>query len=303
MKLNKRSRVSVLAFAAAASLLMGTPVMATESNVQSPYIGATVLGSKGEQQPESSLVKIRSGFIEKDDKTIYLDSYGQRVTGWLETEDNNTYYFNEDGEMQTGLQIIEDRTFGFDENGVLADGELTIDDTIYSFQKDGELLTGWNKEEDGTKYYDEKGFMTVGAKSIDGKRYLFDDNGIMQTNVTVEGYKYDENGVGTVDASRYQMIADAALAQLGVYQDCTMLVTNSLKAVGINFHGAPYKYLSLGPTTDNPVPGDIIVYQGHVAIYIGNGQAVHGGWNGNQTAIWSVNCSQPFIAYVHPVLP
>ena len=102
-----------------------------------------------------------------------------------------------------------------------------------------------------------------------------------------------------VEKDFYQRIADAALAQIGVYQDCTMLVTNSLAAVGINFHGAPAAYLSLGSLTNNPVPGDICVYQGHVALYIGNGQAVHGGWYGNQTTIYSVECNQPFIGYVH----
>ena len=97
----------------------------------------------------------------------------------------------------------------------------------------------------------------------------------------------------------YDKIAQAAKAQVGVSQDCTMLVTNSLKAVGIDFHGWPEEYLSLGDRTDNPVPGDICVYQGHVSVYIGNGQAVHGGWNGNQTVITSVQCSSPLIAYVH----
>lgn len=97
----------------------------------------------------------------------------------------------------------------------------------------------------------------------------------------------------------YDKIAQAAQAQVGVSQDCTMLVTNSLKAVGIDFHGWPEEYLSLGDRTNNPVPGDICVYQGHVSVYIGNGQAVHGGWNGNQTIITSVQCSSPLIAYVH----
>ena len=102
-----------------------------------------------------------------------------------------------------------------------------------------------------------------------------------------------------VEENFYDKIANAALAQLGVYQDCTMLVTNSLKAVGIDFHGAPAAYLSLGTITNDPVPGDIIVYQGHVAIYIGNGQAVHGGWLTNQTVISTVECDKPFVAYVH----
>ena len=72
-----------------------------------------------------------------------------------------------------------------------------------------------------------------------------------------------------------------------------MLVTNSLRAVGINFHGWPYQYLSLGRVVpySQAMPGDIVVYNGHVAIYIGNGQCVHGGWYGTQTVIYSIYCN------------
>ena len=109
----------------------------------------------------------------------------------------------------------------------------------------------------------------------------------------------EKNITVNVEKNFYQRIADAALAQIGVYQDCTMLVTNSLAAVGIHFHGAPTAYLSLGTLTNNPVPGDICVYQGHVALYVGNGQAVHGGWLGNQTVVGPVSCGNALIAYVH----
>lgn len=97
----------------------------------------------------------------------------------------------------------------------------------------------------------------------------------------------------------YDRIANAALAQLGVGQDCTALVSNSLRAVGINFHGWPYQYMQLGQLTNNPVPGDICVYNGHVAIYVGNGMAVHGGWYGWGTVKYSVACGNAFIGYVH----
>lgn len=94
-------------------------------------------------------------------------------------------------------------------------------------------------------------------------------------------------------------IAQAALAQLGVNQDCTMLVTNSVfRATGKYFHGWPTEYYALGDVVANPQPGDICIYPGHVAIYIGNGQAVHGGWNGGTTAIASVNCSAGSPTYV-----
>ena len=101
----------------------------------------------------------------------------------------------------------------------------------------------------------------------------------------------------------YNKIAEAAIAQIGVEQDCTMLVTNSLKAVGINFHGWPIEYKTLGEWTDTPVPGDIIIYEGHVALYIGNGRAIHGGWYGHSTVEWSVGCTNQIIGYVHVTPP
>jgi peptidoglycan DL-endopeptidase CwlO len=92
-------------------------------------------------------------------------------------------------------------------------------------------------------------------------------------------------------------IAAAAYAQLGVAQDCTALASNSLAAVGINFHGWPADYLSLGRTVSaaEAQPGDLIYYadggmgMAHIAVYVGNGQAVHGGWNGGTTVVYSAN--------------
>lgn len=86
-------------------------------------------------------------------------------------------------------------------------------------------------------------------------------------------------------------IAAAALAQLGVAQDCTDLAQNSLAAVGLttrrdqggydhgvgSFAGYGTVY---GFNADNLAPGDILVWPGapHVAIYVGGGSVVHGGW-------------------------
>ena len=92
-------------------------------------------------------------------------------------------------------------------------------------------------------------------------------------------------------------IYQAALAQLGTFQDCTLLVTNALKAVGINFHDWPAGYMSLGTVVpaSQAQPGDLVYYANgglgfaHIAVYAGNGQAIHGGWNGNQTVVNSVN--------------
>ncbi|WP_285249085.1 NlpC/P60 family protein [Pseudarthrobacter sp. efr-133-R2A-89] len=92
-------------------------------------------------------------------------------------------------------------------------------------------------------------------------------------------------------------ILSAAYAQLGVHQDCTMLVTNALAAVGIHFHDWPAGYLSLGDRVpaSQAQPGDLIYYadggggMAHIAVYAGNGMAVHGGFNGNDTVVFSAN--------------
>lgn len=98
-------------------------------------------------------------------------------------------------------------------------------------------------------------------------------------------------------------VVRSALSQIGNYQDCTMLATNSIKSIGINFHDWPVGYTGLGVTVDRSEakPGDLIYYerngftfadgtpQSHIAVYIGDGMAVHGGWNGMGTEIFSVD--------------
>ena len=98
-------------------------------------------------------------------------------------------------------------------------------------------------------------------------------------------------------SSKGAAIYQAALSQVGTTQDCTMLVTNALKSVGINYHDWPAGYMSLGTvvSASEAQPGDLIYYAdggtgvAHIAVYAGNGQAVHGGWLGNQTVVNSAD--------------
>lgn len=113
------------------------------------------------------------------------------------------------------------------------------------------------------------------------------------TNYQQDFETYDINLINTNASDKGKAVLEAAYAQLGRYQDCTMLVTNSLKSIGINFHDWPAGYASLGKEVplSEAQPGDILIYKdgglgvGHVAIYAGNGKAIHGGWLGNQTSI------------------
>ncbi|ASE12057.1 C40 family peptidase [Kocuria rhizophila] len=106
--------------------------------------------------------------------------------------------------------------------------------------------------------------------------------------VTTQSTQQTKPASGSVSG---QGILGAAEGQIGVNQDCTALVSNALRAVGINHHGWPASYKSLGRSVSaaEAQAGDIAYYAdggagvAHVAIYAGNGQAIHGGWNGNQT--------------------
>lgn len=99
-------------------------------------------------------------------------------------------------------------------------------------------------------------------------------------------------------------ILAAALAQLGVAQDCTALVEKSLRAAGVQGVGdeSPFSLERFGHPVSDPQPGDILIYanggagSAHVAIYAGNGMAVHGGFNGS-TVLFSAYVGSGFTAY------
>jgi hypothetical protein len=91
-------------------------------------------------------------------------------------------------------------------------------------------------------------------------------------------------------------ILGAARAQLGVWQDCTALVENSLRALGYSVGDlGPMGFSSYGVqvSPSDAQPGDIMMRGGHVAIYAGNGVAVHGGYQGSTLEVGG-NISNPY---------
>lgn len=277
--------------------------------------------------------KMTTSWIDDAGSKYYFDADGNLVKGWQEI-DGKKYYFGDNGVMATGEVDIDGEKYFLGEDGVFQTGWINKDGQSFYYDEKGNPVKDASKDIDGkTYFFNESGEM---LKDTEKDGYKIDGSGVATKDESINADKEETSKPaeqnqtqGSVQSGNQQTskpsqpapqpapqpvpqpapqpnygvsssaIANAALAQLGVHQDCTMLVTNSLAAVGINFHSAPEGYLSLGTITNNPVPGDIIVYSGHVAIYIGNGQAVHGGWLGYDTVISSVNCTNAFIAYVH----
>ena len=78
----------------------------------------------------------------------------------------------------------------------------------------------------------------------------------------------------------------SAYSQIGVAQDCTAMVEKALRSVGKSVGDlAPSQFFAYGTVVGSPEAGDLVITSGHVAIYVGNGQVISGGFNGMNTVL------------------
>ena len=269
--------------------------------------------------------RVVTGQFDVDGATYYTDDQGIFRTGWVDNGTGRVYY-NADGSLNIdGLKEIDGVLYAFNSDGTLQTN-TTVDgydvnengvatpvapvtpaapETDTPAQPAAPVAPVAPEVETPAAPAAPEAETPAAPEAPAAPEYVepsYDEPTYVEPDPTPDYDWTPEPEPTPAPAPSYDVsstIASAALAQLGVGQDCTMLVTNALAAAGISHHGWPESYASLGSWTSNPVPGDIIIYSGHVAVYIGNGQAVHGGWNGNQTVIWSVNCANSLIGYIH----
>ena len=99
----------------------------------------------------------------------------------------------------------------------------------------------------------------------------------------------------TEDYGSGQSIVDKAMSLVGATgYDCFKVVDEAL-----NYSGWQGSYSNGQEVTlDSLLPGDIIVYPSHYSVYVGNGQAVHGGYNGLNVILGDIVVGkQPYTAY------
>ena len=299
--MNKKTKAALMISACGGFLFNVSPVYANEVNYQLTYNDEQSLVSVLKKEFSQNLGDLK--IIEKQGEQIILESKEYRVVLSLDFESEDVQKMEASLYEKSVNELLEE--LGFPQYSIeTIDCNVEIKDTEAPVIEVSESIsTSLNEEVDWDQIVqvtdDKDGSINY---SIDGN-IDYSKEGTYEVTILAEDESGNSNSkvvtVEVKDDEFYQKIADAALAQIGVNQDCTMLVTNSLAAVGISFHGSPYEYASLGEWTDSPVPGDICIYDGHVAIYIGNGQAVHGGWLGYTTVVSSVECTNSFIGYIH----
>ncbi|MDY3919932.1 MAG: NlpC/P60 family protein [Candidatus Limivivens sp.] len=110
-------------------------------------------------------------------KKYYVNSKGQRVTGWLTLGSDHYYLDPKTGLKTTGWKTIDGKRYFFNSNGTLKQlsGVVTITKKKYFFDPStGQQQTGWVTFQDATYYFDpETGEAYKGWKKIDGYYYYF----------------------------------------------------------------------------------------------------------------------------------
>ncbi|SFB19686.1 MULTISPECIES: Ig-like domain-containing protein [unclassified Bacillus (in: firmicutes)] len=118
---------------------------------------------------------INKGWYKETGKWFFLDKQtGEKKTGWVK-DGVKWYYLDANGVMQTGWEKVNNKWYYLDGNGVMKTGWLNVGTSWYYLDSSGVMKTGWLKL--GTKWY------------------FFYSNGQMAVNTTVNGYRFDRNGV------------------------------------------------------------------------------------------------------------
>lgn len=94
------------------------------------------------------------------------------------------------------------------------------------------------------------------------------------------------SGTAVASSAIGAALVASAYGQIGTNQDCTAMVEKALRSVGKSVGDiAPNDFYRYGTVVTNPQPGDLMIQPGHVAIYVGNGMAISGGFNGGHTEL------------------
>ncbi len=194
-KRKKRIRLGAAVCGAVALCLIGTglyrasrkPSPPPEAPVSAAEFPQSAEIPAPEQTASSAPESVITGWQSDSQGRYYLDSSGERTTGWFTDTDGSTYFFGDDGYALTGWQEPDIGRVWFDENGVLTTGFREIDGKKYCFGYDGVMLSGWQDDGPDTYYFSEEtGEAVTGWQTINGEDCWFDENGVYDPSVVKE---------------------------------------------------------------------------------------------------------------------
>ncbi|MDO5132579.1 MAG: NlpC/P60 family protein [Eubacteriales bacterium] len=243
---------------------------------------------------------LQAGKLERSGSRLrYRRSNGTYLKNGWRTVNGKKYYFDGSGYAVTGFRIIGKRGCIFSAEGVLLRGWIHYMDHWYYGGSSGRLKTGWRKIH-GKHYYlsPEKYYRLTGLQTIGKKQYYFDSNGVqIRKNQYINGeyYRFHKDGsiasIGKKDPSKNkgQQVVDYALKFVGnPYKwggssltdgaDCSGFVMAVYAHFGISLPHYDAAIRQCGRevgSLSSALPGDVICYNGHVAIYMGDNKIVH----------------------------
>lgn len=248
---------------------------------------------------------VREGTLVRSGSRLrYRRSNGTYAKSTWITAGGKTYYFNKKSYAVTGLRKIGSHSYIFNSRGALCKGWIKYKKKWYygSVNKNGRLLTGWQKI-GGRRYYLSVKTLNrlTGFQYIGGRMYYFNAKGVQQTsNQYVNGryvvfnpggsiYSIGSKIFGTYSSGKGQKVVDYAVQFVGnPYKwggsslthgaDCSGFVMAVYAHFGVQLPHYDAWIRKCGRAVNglaNAQPGDVICYDGHVAIYMGDGRIVH----------------------------
>lgn len=136
-------------------------------------------------------------WVEVNGQLQYNDNSGNPMKNSLFVDRNasKTYYLNSNGNKATGWQYVNYNWYLFDSTGVMLTGWQYTGGAWYYLDASGIMKTGWFKDYNGAWYYlNSNGTMNTGWVIDGGKYYHLSNNGAMDHDTTIGLYKLGSNG-------------------------------------------------------------------------------------------------------------
>lgn len=131
-----------------------------------------------------------------DDRTYYFSDRGIMAANEFITDDDYTYYFDQAGHMKTGWLKNNNDWYFFASNGVMSAGWIKDQGKWYFLQSNGKMaVSSFIRSDTNTYFVDNSGAMKTGWLYRNSKWYYLQPSGIMAVNTTINGYRFDSNGV------------------------------------------------------------------------------------------------------------